>query len=175
MDRVHKGYLQHNDISPGNVLLHFPEDKVSEVYIGVCDWGLASRVCETTPSRYGYPTAEARTAAFKERGTFVAPELWYTYGKPNSETSYETLRRRHLYTQAADAYSVGVVANMIWKDEDDFDLFKDAAGKARFAVALKELANPDPKNRSTLQLVHATLRAPPYNFQIPECCYRKHI
>ncbi|KAG0572431.1 hypothetical protein KC19_VG094700 [Ceratodon purpureus] len=175
MDRVHKGYLQHNDISAGNVLLHFPEDKVSEVYIGVCDWSLASRVCETTPSRYGYPTAEARTAAFKECGTFVAPELWYTYGKPNSETSYETLRRRHLYMQAADAYSVGVVANMIWKNEDDFDLFKDAAGKARFAVALKELTNPDPKNRSTLQLVHATLTAPPYNFQIPECCYRKHI
>ena len=175
MDRVHKGHLMHNDISPGNVLLHFPEDKVDQVYIGVCDWGLASRVCETTPSNYGFPNQQDLEASHKHRGWFVAPELWYTYGKPNSETPLESQQRRHLYSQAADAYSVGVIANHIWNNEDDRDLFKDNVGKSRFAVALKELMAKDPKSRSTLAKAVGDLTIAPYNFQIPDCCFRNEI
>jgi serine/threonine protein kinase len=42
MDEVHKNHNLHNDISPDNILLHFPEEE-SKVYIGVCDWALYLR------------------------------------------------------------------------------------------------------------------------------------
>jgi hypothetical protein len=32
------GHL-YNDISPDNIMFHFPKDE-SRVYIGVCDWGM---------------------------------------------------------------------------------------------------------------------------------------
>jgi serine/threonine protein kinase len=56
MARVHKSKILHNDISPSNILLHFPPDHVDRVYIGVCDWGMATRFIEDEASVYGYPT-----------------------------------------------------------------------------------------------------------------------
>lgn len=35
VERVHRAKLIHNDIGPSNVMLHFPPDKVDEVYIGL--------------------------------------------------------------------------------------------------------------------------------------------
>jgi serine/threonine protein kinase len=37
MDCVHKGKIIHLDISPSNILLHFPPDHVHRVYIGACN------------------------------------------------------------------------------------------------------------------------------------------
>ena len=45
MNEVHKSHNLHNDLSPDNILFHFPDDE-SKVYIGVCDWGLASKDSE---------------------------------------------------------------------------------------------------------------------------------
>jgi serine/threonine protein kinase len=42
MARVHKSKILHNDISPSNILFHFPPDHVDRVYIGVCDWSMAT-------------------------------------------------------------------------------------------------------------------------------------
>jgi hypothetical protein len=42
MAHVYKSKILHNDISPSNILLHFLPDHVDRVYIGVCDWGMAS-------------------------------------------------------------------------------------------------------------------------------------
>jgi hypothetical protein len=36
----------HNDLSPNNVLLHFPINDDNVVNIGVCDWGLATWIGE---------------------------------------------------------------------------------------------------------------------------------
>ena len=36
----------HNDISPSNVMFHFDKRKADTVYIGICDWGISSRVVE---------------------------------------------------------------------------------------------------------------------------------
>ena len=54
MDIVHKNNLQHNDLSPTNILFHFPDDTEGKVYIGICDWGCASWKGEETGSNYGY-------------------------------------------------------------------------------------------------------------------------
>jgi hypothetical protein len=45
----------HNDLSPNNVLLHFPINDDNVVNIGVCDWGLATWTGEVAPSLYGKP------------------------------------------------------------------------------------------------------------------------
>jgi serine/threonine protein kinase len=53
MARVHKSKILHNDIFPSNILLHFPLEHVDRVYIGVCDWGMATRFIEDEPLVYG--------------------------------------------------------------------------------------------------------------------------
>lgn len=55
------GYL-HNDISPDNILLHFPEDE-SCVYIGVCDWGMSTYAIEASKSLYVFTSARERNDA----------------------------------------------------------------------------------------------------------------
>jgi hypothetical protein len=42
MDRIHKGKIIHNNISPSNIFLYFPPNLVDRVYITVCNRGLAS-------------------------------------------------------------------------------------------------------------------------------------
>jgi serine/threonine protein kinase len=49
MARVHKKKILYNDISPSNILLHFPPDHIDKVYIGVCDWSMATRTIEDVP------------------------------------------------------------------------------------------------------------------------------
>ena len=53
MDEVHKSHNLYNDISPDNILLYFPEEE-SKVYIGVCDWGLATKPMEPMKSLYTF-------------------------------------------------------------------------------------------------------------------------
>ena len=36
MDEIHQSHNLHNNISPDNILLHFPEEE-PKVYIGICD------------------------------------------------------------------------------------------------------------------------------------------
>jgi serine/threonine protein kinase len=67
MARVHKSKILYNDIFPSNILFHFPPDHVDRVYIGVCDWGMASRVIEDKTSVYGYPTKAKMERNKKER------------------------------------------------------------------------------------------------------------
>jgi serine/threonine protein kinase len=64
MNFVHKNGTLHNDLSSQNILLHREGESM---YIGVCDWGLASS--KTTPpnSLYGYFRDEtSKKVAIKE-------------------------------------------------------------------------------------------------------------
>ena len=42
VDVVHKQDVLHNNLNPNNVMLHFPRDKPGAVFIGICDWGMAT-------------------------------------------------------------------------------------------------------------------------------------
>jgi serine/threonine protein kinase len=37
MGKCHAKNILHNDLSPSNIMLHFPLEKPENVYIGVCD------------------------------------------------------------------------------------------------------------------------------------------
>jgi serine/threonine protein kinase len=44
MRKCHTQNILHNNLSPSNIMLHFPLEKPENVYIGVCDWGMASHI-----------------------------------------------------------------------------------------------------------------------------------
>jgi serine/threonine protein kinase len=60
MDKCHAQNILHNDLSPSNIMLHFPPGKLVNVYIEVCNWGMASRVKEKKASLYGYQKKKRR-------------------------------------------------------------------------------------------------------------------
>jgi RIO-like serine/threonine protein kinase len=65
MDEVHKSHDLHNDISPDNILLHFLEE--SKVYIGVCDWGLATKSTEPMKSLYTFRDKKSKDEKMEGR------------------------------------------------------------------------------------------------------------
>ena len=96
MAYVYKSKILHNDISPSNILLHFPLDHIDRVYIGVCDWSMAIRFIEDEHSIYGYPTKAEMEKNKKER-YWMVPELFYVYSPSNSEIAIECVHWKHLY------------------------------------------------------------------------------
>jgi hypothetical protein len=78
MDEVHKSHNLHNDISSNNILLHFPEES-SKVYIGVCDWGLATKSMEPMKSLYTFSgTRNPRMRRWRGGGGWIPLLSMYT-------------------------------------------------------------------------------------------------
>ena len=172
MDIVHKAEILHNDLTPSNILLHFPPHDKNKVYIGVCDWGVASRVIENKASPYGVMDPD-ELVQVKERRVGVAPELFFLYGKKDDEErNLERMKRMHPCTTLSDAFSVGHLAKKIWREEDCPELFKDSISKIVFSSKLDGLLNEDPTKRLSLAKVVNDLMSPPYNFQAPNGCFR---
>jgi serine/threonine protein kinase len=125
MDKCHAQNILHDDLSPSNIMLHFPPGKPENVYIGVCDWGMASRIKEKKASLYVYQKKEEMVANIAQQ-KHVAPELFYVFGPKGSRNSLEVMQKKYLYSKALDAYSVCVLASLIWKEEWDRTLLPDA-------------------------------------------------
>ena len=60
MDVVHKQDVLHNDLNPNNMMLHFPRDRARAIFIGICDWGMATWIQEEAPSNYGKTEEDVR-------------------------------------------------------------------------------------------------------------------
>ena len=58
VEKCHAHGIQHNDLSPGNILLHFPPIDKTKIFLVVCDWGMACRVSEEVASNYDYRSEE---------------------------------------------------------------------------------------------------------------------
>jgi serine/threonine protein kinase len=116
MGKFHAENIFHNDLSPSNIMLHFPPEKPENMYIGMCDWGMANIVEEEKSSLYTYQT-KAEIEAYIAEWKHVAPELFYVFGPKDSWNSLEVMQKKHLYLKAADAYSIGVLVSQIWREE----------------------------------------------------------
>ena len=173
MAHVYKSKILHNDISSSNILFHFLPDHVDRVYIGICDWGMASRFIEEEASVYGYPP-KAKMEKNKER-YWVAPKLFYVYGAPNSKIAIECVRWKYLYTPQLDAYSVGKLALKIWNDEWDQHLFKNEVYATLFLSKLTTLTSEDLGKKSSLAHVLEIFKSKPYEMEMPDCCFRYEI
>ena len=91
VEKCHAHGIQHNDLSPSNILLHFPPMDKTKIFLGVCDWedpGMACRVSKEVASNYGYRSEEEMEMQQRLR-QHVAPELFYVFGPCGSETSLE--------------------------------------------------------------------------------------
>ena len=77
MNEVHKTGNLHNDLSPDNILLHFPQDE-SKIYIGVCDWGLTSKIGEHRRSPWVFTNAEQKAETIARR-YWVDPRVMYVH------------------------------------------------------------------------------------------------
>ena len=82
MNEVHKSKNLHNDLSPDNVLLHFPLDE-SRVYIGVCDWGMTTKISEPMQSLYTFTNRSDMAETLKARW-WVDPRIAYLH-KPDAD------------------------------------------------------------------------------------------
>ena len=77
MNEVHKSNNLHNDLSPDNILLHFPPDE-SQVYIGVCDWGMTTKSTEPMQSLYTFTNADQMAETLRRRW-WVDPRVMYLH------------------------------------------------------------------------------------------------
>jgi hypothetical protein len=135
---------------------------------------MATRTIEDVLSAYSYPTKDEMERNKKEC-LWVVPELFYVYGPPYSETSLKRVQRRHLYTKEVDAYSVGKVAQPIWEDEWDKELFKSTVGASIFLYKLHQLQHEDPKNRPSLASILEIFTSALNKIKLPDCCFRYKI
>jgi hypothetical protein len=54
------------------------------------------------------------------------------------------MQKKHLYSKAMDAYSIGVLASLIWKEEWDRSLLQDTTIFLGFELKLRGLQDKDP-------------------------------
>jgi hypothetical protein len=135
---------------------------------------MANRVKEKKASLYGYQEKEEMVANIAQR-KHVAPELFYVFGPEDSRTSLEVMQKKHLYTKAADAYSVGMLASLIWKEEWDRILLPDAMVFHGFELKLRDLQDKDLQIRLSISDVLRRFTSAPFNMVMPEYCFRKEI
>ncbi len=103
----------------------------------------------------------------------MAPKLFFVYDPPNDEEcNLERMKRTHLCTRECDAFSVGFLAKMIWRGEDCKELFKDTMDLIGFSIKLDALVHEDPSKKPSLAKVIEDLMGLPYNFKVPDCCFR---
>ena len=112
VDIVHKHDVLHNDLSPNNVMLHFPRDRDDTVFIGMCDWGMSTWMNEVAPSNYGKESTKA-VAKHKEKYYCAAPELFHVQGKRGTSQSPVQMARKHKHTIYSESFSIGALAKKI--------------------------------------------------------------
>ena len=175
VDVVHKHDVLHNDLNPNNVMLHFPQDRDDAVFIGVCDWGMASWGDEDAPSNYGKDSVDEMNK-HKAKYNCAGPELFHVRGQRGTSTSPMRMARKHRHTFLSESFSVGALAKKIYQKDSTSTLFhlnRDPNGlKMRFELALEALTKSNPAERSTITHVVNMLKSPPYNMANPTMCFR---
>ena len=58
MAYIHKNKIFYNNIFPSNILFHFSPNHVDRIYIGICNWSMATCLIEDMPLVYDYPTKD---------------------------------------------------------------------------------------------------------------------
>ena len=178
VDVVHKQDVLHNDLNPNNVMLHFPRDRPGAVFIGICDWSMATWIQEEAPSNYG---KKAEEDLRKRRAKYycAAPKLFHVTGERGTPQSPIRMAMAHKHTIKSESYSVGMLAKKIYRMDATSTLFqrnKDSnAIKMRFEWSLAELTHVDPTERLTVTHVVHTLKGKPYFMETPNMCFRDTI
>ena len=172
VDVMHKQDVLHNDLNPNNMMLHFPWDRGGIVFIGICDWGMATWIQEEAPSNYGKKNKED---LWKHRAKYyyAAPKLLYVTRDQGMPQSPMRMARAHKHTIKSESYSVGMLAKKIYKMDATSTLFqqnRDANSiKQCFEHALLDLTHVDPVEHRTVIHIVYILKGPPYKMETSTC------
>ena len=178
VDVVHKHDVLHNDLNPNNVMLHFPRDRDGVVFIGVCDWGMATWTNEEVLSNYGRDSLE-ELVKHKEKYNYAGPELFHIQGERRTSLSAMRMAQKHRHTYLLESFSMGALAKKIYNHNSTSNLFQQNENPnvtmRRFELSLDALIKIDPAERSTITHVVNLLKSPPYNMATPNMCFRDTI
>lgn len=130
MNAVHLAGHLHNDISPDNIMFHFPEDE-SRVYIGVCDWGMTTIATEPMQSLYTFTSEGEKEEALKKRW-WVDPSIAYVH-KRNADV--EIIPK---LSRVSEEYAIGKIAQRINKGCMSEAYWKKQRENARTCTFLHE-------------------------------------
>jgi len=89
MPAVHDARHFLNDISPNNIMLHFPIDE-SRVYIGVHDWDMTTLGIKSPKSLYVFTSTGEKNEALARRW-WVSPAIAYVHKKDKDVKIVPTL------------------------------------------------------------------------------------
>ena len=129
---------------------------------------------EEISSLYGYQTKAEMEANIVER-KHVVLELFYVFRPKDSRNSLEVMQHKHLYLKVADAYSVGLLASQIWREEWNKELLPDKMIFYGFQLKLKSFKDKDSETRLLISDVLTQFKTNPFKFQMPKCCFCKEI
>ncbi|MBE3102861.1 MAG: hypothetical protein IMZ40_01335 [Bacilli bacterium] len=176
MNAVHIAGHLHNDLSPDNIMFHFPEDE-SCVYIGVCDWGMTTLATEPMKSLYTFISEKERTEAL-ERRWWVDPEIAYLH-KAGADVGIIPM-----YSRKSEEYAVGKLAQKInaqCMTQAYFELQRETPHMTKFPfhefgrvfdLYLNRLCLPaENEHRSLAHVVHRFCGT--YHWPIPDEHFRR--
>jgi hypothetical protein len=178
MNNVHHCHTLHNDMSPDNILLHFPPDVNDKVYIGVCDWAMAGNFNNLKESLYIHESEEAKAKMIRNRW-WVAPELNYVIPHAGSSKDLD-FERRPNFTPKSETYAVGKIALKIYGGNLSLDYFRkqervergdlkydQATMHSVFERSLEQLSDSDPEQRASLTRIVNRFMNGPFNWPVP--------
>ena len=123
VDVVHKQDVLHNDLNPNNVMLHSPWDRAEAVFIGICDWSMATWIQEEAPSNYG-KKIEEDLWKHSAKYYYAAPKLFHVTEEWGTPQSPMRMAMAHKHTIKSKSYSVGMLAKKIYRMDATSTLFQ---------------------------------------------------
>ena len=111
-NNVYHCHTLHNDMSPENILLHFPSDSNEKVYIGICDWTMARNFNDLKESLYIYKSEEVKARMLGNKW-WIMPELNYVLPQLGSSRDLD-FKWRPSFTPKSEAYAMGKIAHWIY-------------------------------------------------------------
>ena len=166
--------MLHNDLNPNNVMLHFPRDRAGAVFIGICDWSMATWIQLEALSNYG-KKAEEDLRKHRAKYYYAASELFHVIGERGMLQSPMRMAMAHKHTIKSESYSVGMLAKKIYRMDATSILFqrnKDSnAIKVRFEQSLAELTRVEPTERLIVTHVVHNLKDKPYFMETSNMCF----
>jgi hypothetical protein len=104
---------------------------------------LARHVVKNASSLHGY-LAKVVMEANKVEQKHMAPKLFYVFRPQDSIDSLVSNQKKHLYSKAIDANSIGMLVRQIWKEEWDREVYLEAAYFTTFDLKFK---SPRPQDK----------------------------
>jgi hypothetical protein len=178
LNNVHHCYTLHDNISPNNVLLHFPPKFSDKVYISTCDWAMARKFNDLKESLDIHENEEAKTN-FMQGKYWVAPKLNYVL-PPLGSSRDADFERRLRYTPKRETFVVGKIAKEIYggnlstayynkytKEDRADDVYNLSAMDQLFECSLEQLFREDLTQRASLNRIVNRFMGTPFNWLVP--------